>query len=137
MAKHTTLRYITIMFDDHQKVFGLDTINKNEKVYVTEGPLDSLFVDNAIAMCGADVDLSAWDYEFVYVYDNEPRNKQIIERMEKSISKQDNIVIWPKNIKEKDINDMVLAGLDPSAIILSNTYNGLEAKLKFTDWKRV
>ena len=57
--------------------------------------------------------------------------------MEKSISKQDNIVIWPKNIKEKDINDMVLAGLDPSAIILSNTYNGLEAKLKFTDWKRV
>ena len=125
------------MFDDHQKVFGLDTINQNEKVYVTEGPLDSLFVDNAIAMCGADVDLSAWDYEFVYVYDNEPRNKQIIERMEKSISKQDNIVIWPKNVKQKDINDMVLAGLDPSAIILSNTYNGLEAKLKFTDWKRV
>ena len=137
LAKYTTLRYITVMFEDHQKVFGLDTINKNEKVYVTEGPLDSLFMDNAIAMCGADVDLSSWDYDFVYVYDNEPRNRQIIERMEKSISKQDNIVIWPKNVREKDINDMVLAGLDPSAIIYSNTYNGLEAKLKFTDWKRV
>ena len=137
LAKYTTLRYITVMFEEHQKVFGLDSINKNETVYVTEGPLDSLFMDNAIAMCGADVDLTNWDYDFVYVYDNEPRNKQIIDRMDKSISEQDNVVIWPKNVKEKDINDMVLAGLDPSAIIKSNTFNGLEAKLKFTDWKRV
>ena len=105
-------------------------------VYVTEGPLDSLFLDNAIAMCGADVDLSSYDYDLVYVYDNEPRNKQIVARMENSIQQGNKMVIWPSVVKCKDINDMVLAGLDPSAIISEHVYHGLEAKLKLTNWKK-
>ena len=137
MAEYTSLRYITILFDEHEKVFGLDCVDKNKIVYVTEGPLDSLFLDNAIAMCGADVDLSSYDYDLVYVYDNEPRNKQIVARMENSIQEGKKVVIWPSNVKCKDINDMVLARLDPSAIISEHVYNGLEAKLKLTNWKKV
>jgi DNA-directed RNA polymerase subunit RPC12/RpoP len=138
LAANTTLRYITIMFDETEdKIFGLDKVNFDQIIYVTEGPLDSMFLGNSIAMCGADVKLSNYNCEFVYVYDNEPRNKQIIDRMEKTIADGHKIVIWEKNVKQKDLNDMVLAGRDVQRMVESNTYSGLEAKLKLVDWKKV
>jgi hypothetical protein len=88
-------------------------------------------------MCGSDVDLSTLDYQFIYVYDNEPRNKQIVDRISKQIDNGERIVIWPSNIKEKDINDMILCGHNVKEVVEKNTYQGLEAKLKFTTWKRV
>ena len=48
------LRYITIMFEEVPKIFGLDTVNFQEKYYVVEGALDSMFLSNAVAMAGAD-----------------------------------------------------------------------------------
>ena len=73
----------------------------------------------------------------VWVYDNEPRSKEITSRISSTIAKGDSVVIWPSNIHEKDINDMVLAGHDVQSIVESNIYNGLEAKLQFTNWKRI
>jgi hypothetical protein len=138
LAPTSTLRYITIMFEDKLKLFGQDQINPEQTVYVTEGPFDSTFISNAVAMCGSDVDNSTLPYRSrVWVFDNEPRNRQIVDRIERTINTNDPVVVWPKGVKEKDINDMVLAGLDPSAIIKNNTYQGLEAKLKLTDWKKV
>ena len=137
LAQHATLRYITIMFEDHQKIFGLDHINPEDTVYVTEGPFDSLFIDNSIAMCGSDVDLSNYDYQFVFVFDNEPRNRQIVTKIARAAEQGHKVVIWPKTVKVKDINDMVLAGLNPSAIIKDNTFTGLEAKLRLNNWKKV
>jgi hypothetical protein len=138
LAPTSTLRYITVMFEDRLKLFGQDQINPEETVYVTEGPFDSTFISNAVAMCGSDVDNSTLPYRSrVWVFDNEPRNRQIVDRIERTINTNDPVVIWPKNVKQKDINDMVLSGLDPSAIIRDNTYQGLEAKLKLTDWKKV
>lgn len=138
LAPTSTLRYITIMFEDKLKLFGQDQINPEQTVYVTEGPFDSTFISNAVAMCGSDVDNSTLPYRSrVWVFDNEPRNRQIVDRIERTINTNDPVVIWPKGIRQKDINDMVLAGLDPSAIIKNNTYQGLEAKLKLTDWKKV
>lgn len=137
LATHATLRYITIMFEDHQKIFGLDSINPEETVYVTEGPFDSLFIDNSIAMCGSDVDLSGYNYQFVYVFDNEPRNRQIVSKIATAVEQGYQVVIWPSTVKVKDINDMVLAGLNPSAIIKDNTFIGLEAKLRLNNWKKV
>ncbi|MFZ9672637.1 MAG: DNA primase, partial [Candidatus Nanopelagicaceae bacterium] len=108
LAPKAKLRYITIMLDEEQpKIFGLDRINETETVYVTEGPFDSMFIRNSIAMCGSDVELSSLDCQFVYIYDNEPRNKQIVERIDKTIRQGNKVVIWPKNIQQKDINDMV------------------------------
>jgi len=89
-------------------------------------------------MCGADADVSKWGISnFVRVYDNEPRNAEIVSRYDSAISRGEKVVIWPSNIKEKDINDMVLSGLDVQTVIESNTYSGLEAKLKFITWKKI
>ena len=134
-----SVKYITVMFnDDAPKIYGLDDVNKEKTVYVTEGPFDSTFIRNAIAMCGADADVSCWGIsDPVYIYDNEPRNREIVDRISKCITKGDKVVIWPSNITDKDINDMVMSGLDVQSVVESNTYQGLEAKLKFTTWKKI
>ena len=132
-------KYITVMLDEEApKVYGLDTIDKTSPVYITEGPFDSTFIRNSIAMCGADADISSWGISNpVWVYDNEPRNREIVERIRKTIDTGDSIIIWPTNIEQKDINDMVLAGHDVMSMLKLNTYSGLEAKLKFNTWKKI
>ena len=133
------VKYITVMFDDNApKIYGLDDVEKSEAVYVTEGPFDSTFIRNAIAMCGADADVSRWGINNpVWIYDNEPRNREIVNRIDRTIDKGDSVVIFPSSIDEKDINDMVIAGHDVQKIVECNTYSGLEAKLKFNTWKKV
>ena len=127
------------MLEEHApKIYGLDDINTGETVYVTEGPFDSTFIPNSIAMCGADGDVSKWGITNpVWIYDNEPRNRQIVERLSATIDRGDRVVIFPKNILEKDINDMYLSGQKVQKVVESNIYQGLEAKLKLQDWKRV
>ena len=134
-----SVKYITtIFYDDAPKIYGLDNIRRDAPVFVTEGPFDSTFLLNSIAMCGADGDVGKWGVSTpVWVYDNEPRSKEITTRISDTIDRGDNVVIWPNQIKEKDINDMVLAGHDVQSIVESNIYNGLEAKLQFTNWKRI
>ena len=132
-------KYITVMLDEEApKVYGLDSIDKTSPVYITEGPFDSTFIRNSIAMCGADADISSWGISNpVWVYDNEPRNREIVERIRKTIDGGDSIVIWPTNIEQKDINDMVLAGHDVMSMLELNTYSGLQAKIKFNNWKKI
>ncbi len=135
------LKYITIILDDHHpKIYGLDKVDWNKTVYIVEGPFDSMFIDNSIAMVGADIDkmffVSNFETEFVMVYDNEKRNKQIVDRMEKAIDWKFPIVIWPDTIQQKDINDMILSGLNVQSMIESNVYSGLQAKTKLTSWKK-
>ena len=132
-------KYITVMLDEEApKVYGLDGIDKTSPVYITEGPFDSTFVRNSIAMCGADGDISNWGIiNPVWVYDNEPRNREIVERIRKTIDTGDSIIIWPTNIEQKDINDMVLAGHDVMSMLKLNTYSGLQAKIKFNNWKKI
>jgi len=138
LAPRAKLRYITIMLDDsQQKIYGLDKVKNDEDVYVTEGPFDSTFLSNSIAMCGSDVDLGTLDYKFVFVFDNEPRNKEIVEKIARTAKQGYKVVIFPKDIQEKDLNDMVLAGHDVQRMVESNTYQGLEATLKLNDWKKV
>ena len=132
-------KYITVMLEEEApKVYGLDGIDKTSPVYITEGPFDSTFVRNSIAMCGADGDISNWGIiNPVWVYDNEPRNREIVERIRKTIDTGDSIIIWPTNIEQKDINDMVLAGHDVMSMLKLNTYSGLQAKIKFNNWKKI
>ena len=133
------VKYITVMLDDDApKIYGLDNIRTDAPVYVTEGPFDSTFIRNSIAMCGADADVSRWGISNpVWIYDNEPRNREITNRIAKTIDAGYSVVIWPESIDDKDINDMVMSGLDVQSVIESNTYSGLEAKLKFTTWKKI
>ena len=142
LSKKPKVKYITIILDEDQpKIYGLDRIDWNKTVYVVEGPFDSMFIDNSIAMVGADIDkmffATNFETNFVMVYDNEKRNKEMVTRLEKSIEMKFPVVIWPKDLKEKDINDIVLSGQDVESMLKLNTYQGLEAKLKFTNWKKV
>ena len=138
------LRYITIKFqEDAQKVFGLERWNKNEKTYLVEGPLDSLFLPNALAMAGTAAAVVDTLFEnkqnTTVVFDNEKSNREIVDRMMKSADAGYSVCVWPNNIKEKDINDLVLSGHSSSQItdiIDSNTYTGLQALLNINKWKR-
>lgn len=140
-----SLRYITIMLDDTKsKVFGLDTVNFNKKYYVVEGQIDSLFLTNAVAMAGADGNIEALKNvdNAVFMFDLEPRNPEIVNRMQKVIDRGHSIVILSEKLKAlgKDINEMVLNGMSTADIELlldQHTYKDLEAKLALTIWKRV
>ena len=143
------LRYITVKIDkDNHKVFGMDRVSvdmddEDKMVYVTEGPIDSLFLDNAIATADANLRTAAKHIDkskLVLIYDNEPRNKDICRQMEQAIEEHFNIVIWPEMIQEKDINEMILSGFSPDEIqdiISKNTYQNLRAKIEFVNWKKV
>ena len=134
-----SVKYITVMLDEEApKIYGLNTIDEKLPVYVVEGPFDSTFVNNSVALCGSDGDVRCLEgNSIVFVYDNEPRNREIVNRISKCISRGESVVIWPNGIVEKDINDMVLAGHDIMSMLESNTYSGLEAKIKFNNWKKI
>lgn len=142
LSKKSKLKYITIILnDEYSKIYGLDNINWNHNVYVLEGPFDSMFVKNSIAMAGADVNISELenkkDIDFIFIYDNEKRKKEIVNRMEKTINQGHSIVIWPDDLIANDINDMILQDIPVIDVIKNNTFRGLQAKIKFNGWKRV
>ena len=132
-------KYLTVMLnEDSPKLYGLDTINKEKPIYIVEGPFDSTLLENSVAMCGSDVDIRTLGWSnYIWVFDNEPRNRENINRIDKTIDRGDQVIIWPNHIVEKDINDMVLSGRNVENLLESNTYSGLEAKLKLKSWKKV
>ena len=137
-------KYITIKFDEtKQKIFGLDRIDLNKPVMITEGPIDSLFLDNAIAMAGADADggITIQHQQCTMIFDNEPRNEHIVSRMIKAVDKNFNVCIWPESVREgKDINDLILSGKSASqvqSLIHNNTHSGLTALQNINNWKRI
>jgi len=146
---NTLLRYITIkIHEDTSKIYGLDRLNAKEPFYVVEGPIDSMFLPNCIAMAGSDISFIGNDdirtamdnHVGTIVFDNEPRNKEIVSRMEKVIDKGWNICIWPHSVSCKDINDMVLSGVNETQIIEiinKNTFKSLHAKTHLALWRKI
>lgn len=140
------IRYITIITNSSMpKIFGLDTVDFNKTVYVFEGPFDSMFIPNSIAVCGSDISGALSQLKdinkdnIVIVFDNEKRNPEIIRSVEKCINSGYNVCLWPNHIKEKDINDMVLSGKSPAEIKLTidaNTHKGLSAKLALSIFRK-
>ncbi len=135
------IKYVTIMLDETKKIYGLDRVDTNQRRYVFEGPIDSMFIDNALASAGSKIEanLSPHD-DYVIVYDNEPRSKETIAKMTSAIDSGFKVCIWPDYIREKDINDMVLSGKTPSdikKIIDDNSFKSIRAKMALTKWKKV
>ena len=130
-------KYLTIKFQDKPKIFGLDRVDFAKRYYVVEGPLDSMFLNNCLAVAGADFRYLP-PGDTTIVLDNEPRSIEIIKQMERLIHQEHELVIWPDTITQKDINDMVLAGQqDIKTTIDNNTFSGLEATMKLAAWKRI
>lgn len=139
------LRYITIMLDENMpKIFGLEKVDFTKPYRVVEGPIDALFLDNTVAMAGADGNANGLDHlsNATFIFDAEPRNKEIVRRMERVVENGYKVCIWPQHMMErgKDINDFILSGLkaaDIQLIIDQNSYRGLQAKLELATWKKV
>ena len=133
-------KYLTVKLDENkQKVYGLDRVNLQNKVYIVEGPIDSLFIDNCLAAAGADLTLRVEPDNVTYIFDNEPRNKEIIKRMYDVVEKDYNIVIWPEHIHAKDVNEMIMNGMtkiELQTIISTNTFAKLEALTKLSYYKK-
>jgi len=140
-----TLRYVTLRTNDsdNKLIYGMDRVDLNERVYLVEGPIDSLFLKNCVASGDANLSLTAKNIQakkITLVFDNEKRNKEVCKLIENAIKSNHDVVIWPDNIEGKDINEMILNGFSSSEIqeiIDSNTFFGLEAIAKFTFWKKL
>ena len=141
--QESKIRYVTIkVHEDAPKVFGLERWNSDQHTYLVEGPIDSLFLPNCLAMAGADMsDLSILDKDkTTLIFDNEPRNFQIARSMIKSLQDGWKIVVWPNSITCKDINDMVLTSIKDVRlveIINRNTYSGQRGEWEVHSWKKV
>lgn len=142
--RSSNTKYITIVLNENSpKVYGLDTVDLMRKTYVFEGPIDSMFVPNSIATAGGEMIpvLKSFDKSnLVIVYDNEPRSRETVKKLDKAILNGYNVCIWPEHLEHKDVNDMVLAGLSPDFIkhiIDQNTHRDLAAKLALTKWSKV
>lgn len=134
-------KYITIMLDENfPKIFGLDTANFDKPLYVVEGPIDSLFIENGVASCGGSLLLDEFNSaKDIIIYDNEPRSKITKSKLQKAINKGWKVCVWPSHLAYKDINDMILAGMtrhEVKNLIDQNTYSGLSANLKLIEWDK-
>lgn len=142
----SSAKYLTILYNEFNgKIFGLDRVDFNKKIYAFEGPLDALFIDNSIATTGGRID-SILEYESiskhntVIVYDNEPRSKETVAKIKKAIDAGFKVCIWPESITESDVNKMIMAGMTPQHIQLTideNTYSGLMGELHLQNWRKV
>jgi transcription elongation factor Elf1 len=140
-----TLRYITIrtVDSDSKLVYGMDKVDLNQTVKIVEGPIDSLFLSNCLASGDANLNLTAKNIsadDKILIFDNEPRNKEIVKLMQDAIKSDSYVVIWPDTIQAKDINEMVMSGIsndEIEKIISSNSFKGLRAQMKFVSWKKV
>ena len=138
-------KYYTIKVDEtEEKIYGLDRIDFGRRVYVVEGPIDSLFLPNAIAVSGSSFDtptIRRLLANATIVMDNEPRNKEIVKQLEKYIELGYSVCMFPDTVAQKDINEMILhGGMSPEEIIElinTNTYTGMEAKLNFSRWRKI
>lgn len=144
VEQDSNLRYMTIKFDESKpKIFGLDRLDRSKHAYVVEGPIDSFFVDNCIALAGTDgspnevFDSSS---QYTMILDNQPRHPSVIKKYEKYIRMGCRLMIWPTNMVGKDINDLILDGMTQSELmelIKSNSYEGFQLHVMFNQWRKV
>ena len=142
-----TPKYLTIKLEERDKIFGLDRVTKEKEIFVVEGPIDSLFLDNCIAVGGADFTKPLMiegrliqNGELTVIFDNEPRNRELLKQIEKEIKRGRKVALWPDSMKHKDINDMIMAGYTKNQIqeiIDDNTFSGVAAQLRFAEWKKI
>jgi len=142
-VEKNNLRYLTLRIDKNTPlIYNVNNVDLTKQIYCVEGPLDSLFLDNAVAVGSADlarVSSILPKGNTTLVFDNQPRNPEVVRIMKRAMDDGWKIVIWPDTIEEKDINDMVLSGKSASEIqevINMNSHSGLSLHLKLNAWSK-
>jgi len=140
-----TIKYITVKGDKSidRLWYGMWRTDPKKRVYVVEGPIDSMFLQNCVAIVGAgalkEIPFRFEDSEMTWIMDNEPRNRQVCAYIEKLIELGRDVCIWPDSIDEKDINDLAynMSTRKIQKMIDENTFSGLTATLRFRDWRKI
>jgi len=139
------LRYITVkMNEEYPKIYGLDRLDKKERIYIVEAPLDSLFLKNSIAVADSNLEygikyFQETNLDVVLVPDKEPRNKEICKNIEKFIDRGYKVSLLPDSMNGKDLNEFVTNGMSKpelKRIIDEFTFSDLRAKIEFSKWKK-
>jgi hypothetical protein len=140
-SKRAKMKYITLKKKDEEMFYNLNGVDLSKTFYVTEGPFDSMFLPNALATLGVsgfkNLSSKIDDTNAVYIVDNQPKNKDVVKLMNWFVTSNKNLFVFPTHIKQKDIHDMVLDGVDVLSLLKENTYSGLKALLKFNEWKKI
>jgi DNA primase len=125
-----------------KEMFGINNINEEiPYVFIFEGPIDSMFVKNGVAMASlAPTEhqlqqlTNLIGYEQIWVFDNDKNNKQTSRKIEKYIKEGKKIFVWPKEFQKfKDFNEICCSlELDeiPWNFVVKNSAAGQEAQLK-------
>ena len=137
-------KYITIKLDEEMpKIYGLDKVDNTKPILLLEGPINTLFLNNAVAATGSNLESYA-DLlnDPILVYDNDSRNKNLVKLVERSIQNGRKVLIWDNKFKPtEDINDIYnnynMSSTELTQYIISNAFSGLMAELKFTEWKKI
>lgn len=131
------IRYKTFLFaEGRPQVFGMNRVNFNRRFYVLEGAIDSLFVSNSIAVNSSNLvsglrSLRTIEKNAVLLFDNQPRNLEITNCLREAVCEGYAVCVWPRGLRAKDPNDMILSGLSRDElmkIIRDNTFQGLGAE---------
>lgn len=131
-------RYYSISHPGYPKLWKPADLDTSRTVYVTEGVMDAFFLDNACSMLGSSIDtgvLRIMFNDFVMVFDNEPRNRQILDQMVRKVKEGCKVVVWSNRVKGKDINEMVENGSKIN--VQDRTFSGLEALLNISYYRKV
>ena len=139
-SSKNAIRYITVKFSkDGRAIYGEDRLDYSKRIYAVEGPIDSVFLRNAVALAGSELAHATKLFrDCVVVYDNEPRNYEIVQKMEAAIRGGYTVCVWSDSVSEKDINDMVLGGKtaeEVQGIIDECACSGLTALARFSQWR--
>jgi hypothetical protein len=138
-------KYIKLSVDNSRaKIYGLWRIDKSKDIFVVEGQIDSLFIDNCIAVGGADYSsefIQQLKPQIVIVPDSDyKRNPQVYKSLEKIIDSGFRISLFPESIQWKDINDMIVKGKmtkqEIQQLIGDNIISGMKAKLELISRKK-
>jgi len=117
------------------------------KIFIFEGPIDSFFVQNGVAIGGiqstskntftplqqSQIDRYPF-YDKIWVLDNQYIDESAKQKTLILLKEGHSCFIWPRELKMlKDFNDICIKGKRDeitSLFILSNTYKGVEGIVK-------
>jgi hypothetical protein len=137
--------------DSERSLFNIDKVDENiPYIFITEGPLDSTFIRNGIALAG--ISESGSDiftekqklqiqlfplHELIFVLDNQWNDQTSKKKSKALLEAGKRVFVWPKEYREfKDLNDVCVAyKLDefPYKFIQKNSYSGMTGKMKISE----
>ncbi len=140
------VKYITILVDPQAvKIYGLETLDINRNIRAFEGPLDAMFIDNAVATTGGRQDTLLQQAGIgkdrtILIYDNEPRNIDTIKKMQKGLDDGWTVCIWPDDMAVGDVNEFIKSGYTAQQltdIIDQHAFSGLMGLAMLSHWRKV